>query len=485
MQNDFEILSKSKLQSANDMTPMSIIYRKLNLKLQINLIISLLLAIVMLLGAWMMIENAREDVRAEINSTTQLALHLLDAELLHYNSDYSWISEKQRNTPTIFNLSTLDNVRHLRIEFFDRQGKLRDSNRISDNNKESATPQWFEKLMSSVSSTLQPTHRSIVINNRILGDLVITPEPSYEIAEIWHDTFGLLGLVAIFFIAVNALVYWAVDHAMQPVSQILVGLNQLEQGRLNARLPEFKLPELSGVSTKFNAMAETLEKSTQSNYLLTQQIIRLQEDERKNLAQNLHDEIGQHLTAIHLDTSVIIKSTNIKSAHESAIAINSVVGKMMGIIRDMLHRLRPSTLDELGLQASLYELIEGWRSRNRGITTNTNISSDLLGLEETYAITIYRIIQECLTNISKHSNATQLTIKVELPSDSLRLLVADNGQGFDPKHTPRGFGLLGMRERVEGLGGSFDLMAAIGNGVQISINIPYKKKSPEWITKSL
>ncbi|MDI1308949.1 MAG: histidine kinase [Methylotenera sp.] len=449
----------------------------MNLKIRINLIITLILALVMVLGAGMIIDNAREDIRAEVDSTTVLALHLLDAEVLHYTSDYTWANANEKNKVTIFRLQSLDNVRHLRIEFFDALGRLRDSNRPPIGRGDNFPPSWFEKLMGKVSSSLKATHRPIVVNNRVLGELVITPDPSYEIAEIWHDTLGLLSLGLLFFIVVNGVVYWAVYRALRPLHKILGALTQIEHGQLDARLPLFSLPELSSISSKFNAMAQTLESSMMSNHRLTQQLIRLQEDERKNIAHDLHDEIGQHLTAINIDAAAILKANNIIAAHASAMAISAAARQMMNMVRDMLQRLRPAMLEELGLQTSLHELIDTWRQRNRGINISISISSALDNINETIAITAYRIIQECLTNISKHANARFVTIKVERQDETLRLTVKDNGQGFDQHLTSQGFGLAGMRERVDGLGGLFHLHSELEAGVLVEVSLPINFKA--------
>ena len=223
-------------------------------------------------------------------------------------------------------------------------------------------------------------------------------------------------------------------------------------------------------------MAQTLQNSTINNQRLTQQIISLQEDERKNIAHDLHDEIGQHLTAINIDATTILKAKNIKLAHVSAMAISEVAGQMMLIVREMLLRLRPAMLDELGLHTSLQDLIESWRQRNQGINISINISSELNHLNETVAITAYRIIQECLTNITKHANARLVTIKISIENEYLKLLVQDNGQGFDHRLVSQGFGLAGMRERIEGLGGVFHLSSSLGAGVLIEISLPVNFK---------
>lgn len=426
----------------------------------------------MVVGALMMIDNAREDVRAEVASTATLAIHLLDAEIIHYSSDYGWMREDAPNRTSIFRLQSLDNIRHLRIEFFDAKGQLRDSNSSQKNNNEDTPPAWFFKIMDIVSTSMPPIKRHIFANGRVIGELVVTPDPSYEIREIWNDTLGLIVLVTIFFIIVNLMVYLAVNSALKPVSKILTALSELEKGNLKARLPSFSLPELKEISNKFNTMANTLEKSIEANHSLTQQMIRLQEDERKSLARDLHDEVGQHLTAIHIDASAIMNAKTIKAARESAKAINDVARQMVSIVHGLLQRLRPGGLDQFGLTVALNELVETWRQRNQSVEISLNISGKLEGIDETVAIAAYRIVQECLTNVSKHAHANHVSIIVHRFSDEITIDILDNGTGFDQTKQAAGFGLAGMRERVEGLGGKLSIIGELGQGAKICVNLP-------------
>lgn len=448
----------------------------MNLKLRLNLIITALLLLVMLIGALLMIRNARDDVRAEVESTALLALHLLDAEILHYTSDYVWLNGVNPNRASIFRLQSLENVRHLRIDFFDARGNLRDSNRPVTKTDEWPAPLWFVNAMDAVSETMPPIKRQIFANGRVLGELVVTPDPSYEIAEIWNDILGILMLVSIFFVVVNAMIYWAVGRALRPVNRVLFALSELERGNLDSRLPSFTLPELTEISHKFNAMAETLQNSIKNNHQLTQQMISLQEDERKSLARDLHDEVGQHLTAIHIDASTILHAKTINDARESAKAIDIVARQMMNIVHGMLQRLRPGSLDELGLKAAVQDLVDTWLQRNSSTTVDVSLSGDFVGVDETVAIAVYRIVQECLTNIARHSGANKVMIDLHRKSDQLVLQLEDNGHGFDPKLVSSGFGVAGMRERVQGLGGHFELNSSVGCGVQIQASLPFKKK---------
>ncbi len=443
----------------------------MSLTVRLNLMITLLLFIVISIGAILSVQSAREDVRAEVLSTASLASHLLDAEILHYTSDYAWLNAADPNKASIFRLESLADIRHLKIEFYDRFGRLRDSNREERAVGENTPPAWFVKLMDVTSVDGTEVRRVIYASGRAIGELVITPDSSFEIEEIWHDTQGLLWLVAIFFVTVNAMVYWALKKALQPVGSVVNALNSLEEGDLDARLPQFELPELAGLSIKFNAMAQTLQQSIKSNHRLTQKIIRVQEDERKSLARELHDEIGQCMTAINVDAMAIVNSRDLTAAKRSAIAISDVSMHILDMVHHMLQRLRPGVLDELGLSIALDEYVYGWRERNAGIASCISIPKDLGEMDDEVALAAYRIIQESLTNITRHADARRMTLSVVDEKESLVIEIEDDGIGFDPASFG-GYGLAGMRERVEGLGGSFGLTTAPGKGTKISVRLP-------------
>jgi len=440
----------------------------MSLKLKLNIMITCLLIIVMVIGAWFMLFNARENVRAEIDSTASLALHLLDREILSFST-----MPLSDETTHPFRLGDLSHIRHLRIEFFDVEGQLRDTNQVqSSDSDEPVSPQWFLRLMTNLTS-MNTFKREVVIDNAYAGQLVITPDPSYEIEEVWHDTKNLLGLVFVFFIAVNTLVYDAINRALKPVKHILDALTNLEKGNLDTRLPSFELPELSSIASKFNHTAETLEESINRNVRLSREIINLEEVERKNLARDLHDEIGQSITAINVDAQAILnyKDTN-PGLLKSAQAILNVSKKMMGITHQILERLRPDAIDKLGLKIALEDLVMNWKQKLPDVHCTIDISGELTNLPEDISVTIYRALQESLTNIARYAAPKKVSINVLQEPDSLVLMVEDDGNGFDTVAVSNGFGLIGMRERVEGLGGDFELDSAIGQGTNLVIRLP-------------
>jgi two-component system, NarL family, sensor histidine kinase UhpB len=184
------------------------------------------------------------------------------------------------------------------------------------------------------------------------------------------------------------------------------------------------------------------------------------------------------LTAIHIDASAIRNAKHLGDTHESAEAIDTVARQMMDMVHTMLQRLRPGVLEELGLAVALQELVDLWLQRHPDISSTVHISKQLENVEESVAITAYRIVQECLTNIARHAHARQIAITVSCSGEDLTLLIKDDGVGFNTGSTPGGFGLAGMRERVEGLGGTFMITSKPADhpsdsGVLIAVRLPF------------
>jgi two-component system sensor histidine kinase UhpB len=142
----------------------------------------------------------------------------------------------------------------------------------------------------------------------------------------------------------------------------------------------------------------------------------------------------------------------------------------------MMTRLRPVLLDEFGLVAALDNLVDGWNDHSGDLFCKFKPRGSFDDLSDEVKIGVYRIVQECLTNVSKHSDAAEVDVSLERrcsgQGDSLTLSVEDNGMGFDPTHTKTGLGLLGMRERAHALGGCFVLDTATHSGVRIRVDIP-------------
>ncbi len=432
---------------------------------------SAVLILVMVTAAVYFIHRAGEDVRAEIQSTMRLMEHVLDIELRESSAT------GRDDAALRFHLEALQSVRHLRVEFFDAEGRLVETSQPGPGRHQPSVPAWFAALASPASANLVPVRRPVIVKGDPRGMLIITPEPANEFAEKWEDTKELLLVSIVLFIAVNAALYAVVARALRPVDRILAALAELEDGNLGTRLPAFALPEFAKIGARFNRMAEVLQESGQQNRRLTLKLIRAQEDERKRLARELHDELGQCLTAIRADAAAIVRhGKRYPAVRDSAAAIVDVTQRVMASIRGMLHRLRPEALDQLGLADALSELIQDWRRRHPSIACTLVIDSDIDMPGEETAVALYRSVQEALTNVARHSMATRVEIhlrRVGAPgSERLTLSVHDNGRGASRTHSGSGFGLLGIRERALALGGSFAIAHEADAGFRFQLELP-------------
>jgi two-component system sensor histidine kinase UhpB len=443
----------------------------MNLRFRLNLIVTLTLLVTLSIGALITIHNARETVRAEVSSTMDLALHMLDAELAHFNRN-GYIGEVQQTGA--FDLRRFSGVRHLRIDFYDNHGTLLETNKSTHSTETQQAPLWFMRQMKSGLTDVLSRELFVSLNDEVIGRLVITPEPGNEIREAWSETKTILALIALFFIVVNVVIYIAVALFLKPLNDVINALTDIESGHLDRRLPIFNLPELASISHKFNGMASALQISTRNNHRLTQQIIRLQEAERKSLAHELHDEIGQHLTAIHVDAAAIKHCRDLSSAQQSAAAISEVVMQMMDIVRSLLQRLRPGGLDEVGFVGAVQELIASWQIRHPAIKLYHQLDGEFAGLSEPVQLTLYRVLQESLTNISRHSHADEVKISLQEHAREVALTIKDNGHGFDQQRHPQRFGLAGIKERVDSVEGRLSIESSEQQGVTVEVMIPFQ-----------
>jgi len=209
------------------------------------------------------------------------------------------------------------------------------------------------------------------------------------------------------------------------------------------------------------------------NRQLAQQLISVQEAERQSLARELHDELGQRCSAILLETAHLRRAGDDRAAMRGAAARADVAAQgLYVLLRGMLGRLRPAQLDALGLPAALQELCESWEARS-GVACIFHHDGALIGLPDPLNITVYRVVQESLTNVLRHAGATRVRILLVADAGALLLTVQDDGRGMDVAATARrGLGLLGAAERAAAAGGELRVDSAPGAGVRLQLRLP-------------
>lgn len=212
-----------------------------------------------------------------------------------------------------------------------------------------------------------------------------------------------------------------------------------------------------------------LEAELQARRALTEKLIHTEEDTRKHLARELHDEIGQNITAIQIQSQLVKRAADTPLAVEAAGQINELARRIHHSTRQLLRQLRPPVLDELSLKEALHHLVNEFAFAERGITCRFDYQLPAPPENETLVFTLYRLLQELLNNVSKHADASEVTIVLRQQENRLHLEVADNGGGISPENAP-GFGIQGMRERVHALGGEFTLSSHAGT--RVIVNLP-------------
>lgn len=222
----------------------------------------------------------------------------------------------------------------------------------------------------------------------------------------------------------------------------------------------------------------------QENRRLTRRLFNVQELERRHLSRELHDELGQWLTAIQAEAQAIHSVSgnqpgSCSSCQESAQAIIDNAGQIHLVIRRILRRLRPIVLDQLGLADSLEEMVCQWRAHHPDVYCELTLEGALNDLNEVTNITLYRTVQAALTNISSHAHASQVSVSLRRKPDHILLSVADNGQGMNTHLSSLGLGLLGMRERAIAAEGEFSFTSEPGQGLRIDVKLPLTQSEQE------
>jgi two-component system sensor histidine kinase UhpB len=223
-----------------------------------------------------------------------------------------------------------------------------------------------------------------------------------------------------------------------------------------------------------------LREALLENRELTHAGVRIQEEERRSLARELHDELGQYLNAIKVDAVCLRDGDGGRTAevHDGARSIIGMTDHLQVLVRDIVRRLRPPGLDELGLPAALENYVDGWRRRLPSVEFKMAVSEDLGNLDEATNMTLYRLVQEGLTNVARHAHASRVEILMQQRSansageSEVVLTMHDNGVGSRKVPAGAGLGLVGMRERVEALAGCFDVTSVQGEGFGFAARLP-------------
>lgn len=341
-------------------------------------------------------------------------------------------------------------------------------------------PRWFAAIVPTFLGSHAEVVRPVSPRAAAAGTMVATPDEAAAISLAWEYILNVIDVALLMAAAIALLSSLAIAHTLAPAWAIVLALQRMARGQYRTKLPRFRSMELAMIGRAVDALGGRLEEATEQRAALTRRLIEIRDDERRALARELHDEFGQNLSAI-LAFANTIETASAQQSRDNGIAqdarmISQATHHLMASLRDALKRLRNPLPEEFGLEASLVNLVDSWRSQSATQPTiQLDLKGDLTDISGPAATTAYRVAQECLTNALRHGAARQISLHIERcagEDDALLIRVEDDGGG-DAARVARsaGFGLTGIRERVTAAGGSLSILPA-RRGLSVAATIP-------------
>src|SRR5712672_2000533 len=450
-------------------------WQKLSLRARLNMLLALILALGLAINIARLVLEAAPRVQAEDQSVIRLAREFLETLVAGLNET----PDPDARLDQI--VQDLNRLRHVSITRRDDAVETRPltTDRSGDDREPRSLPAWFVTLVHPEKTAVNVP---ISIHGKA-GSLVITSHPNDEMTEIWDGIVTQLQVGSAIAVALFLITMMVVSRALAPIQALSEAMSKIESGGYDTRVKPDGPPELAAICTKLNHLAAALGDAVDDKRRLAERVVSLQDVERKEIARELHDEFGPYLFALRAHASALTRiadasEPNMDSLRRHGGAILEQVNALQQFNRRVLEKLRPAGLIELGLREALGALLRLWGESHPDVVIETAISQSLGETGETADLTIYRTIQEALTNVFRHAGATTVNVTVErteLPSrltgrGGALVRVRDNGGGLRPDHK-LGFGLTGMRERILALGGSLTI-ASGDNGVTVEAVIP-------------
>jgi len=447
-----------------------VMWQRLSLRSRINLLMALVLTLGLAINVTRLVLEGGPRVQAEDQSVTRLAREFVETIVAGLNE----APNPEARLDQI--VQDLQRLRHVSITWQTDTGAPADI-REGEEDDAGSVPSWFVTL-------LHPRTTAVSVPVSIHGKrtaLVITSIPNDEIAEIWDGVLTQLAVGSAVALALFLITMVVVGRALAPLEELSKAMSGIESGSYGVHIEPGGAPELAAICTKMNRLAETLGEAIEEKRRLAERAVSLQDVEREEIARELHDEFGPYLFTLRVHAGALMRLAN--AGVSDADGVRKHGGAILGQINDLqqftrriLERLRPVGLAELGLREALGALLRMWNESHPEVEIETTISRSL---GETADLTIYRVVQEALTNVFRHARATAVNVSIEPAErpagvqgnrDYALVRVRDNGRGLKPGEK-FGFGLTGMRERILALGGTLTVASGEG-GVTIEAMVP-------------
>jgi two-component system, NarL family, sensor histidine kinase UhpB len=333
------------------------------------------------------------------------------------------------------------------------------------------SPGWFNHLLAR---DPQIVHLDLPTPFARYGSILLSTDSHNEIDEAWSDFQVTLVILTLFCALVLVLVYITLGRPLALLQKMTAAFRTIGRGDYSPRMEERGAPEIVDLSHCFNDMVARLANTEQQNVKLQQQLTNVQEEERADLARDLHDEIGPLLFALSIDVATLQRRSaeGRKQIGADFEVIASAISEIQLHVRSMLGKLRPAVLLDLGLDQAVDNLVGFWSKRREDVRISFDLDCDSFG--ETLDSTIYRVFREGLNNALRHGKPSAVELKAKIDGENrVKVIVSDDGEGLPAGGGHFGYGLVGMRERVEDLGGTLSISnRSDGKGVAVVATLP-------------
>ena len=426
----------------------------MTLRLKINLIVSVMMLLFVASFLALAITTQRESVNEEVTAAHRVATQMLNHLVEQHGAD---------RTDMLHFLEGVGRIRSNDITLFDSDHSALYRSPSSPWKRGRDAPAWFASLVAP-----EPASRTMRLSD---GWLFVRSDPSRAELDAWDDFRPLMLTAAELLLAVNVAVFWLVSRAARPFARIVAGLNELEAGRFDVTLPRLRGAEAAAIGAAFNRMVAVLrdkleaerrialtERRLSDSRKLTRWIDDRLEQERRSIARELHDELGQSVTAIRsMALSVAQRVGPIDpTAENAARVIAAESSRLYDAMHGLIPRLTPLVLDRLGLEEALADLAERTRLTQPDVQVELHVDLGTHRPTPETALTVFRAAQEGVTNALRHARPGRLEIRLAATETSLQLEVCDDGIGLaDEIETgaESHYGLRLLAERAEDLGG--------------------------------
>jgi two-component system, NarL family, sensor histidine kinase UhpB len=444
-------------------------WRNVSLRHRLNLMFATLLLLWLAADIGLILANAGPRVQAEARSVSKLTQEFIETSLAGLRD------APKPEEAVIALVSSLQFLRHVRVGLGETALA---SAIVAPSDRRADAPRWFRAL---VHAPIGVTTIPVVINGRRRDSIVIVADPSDVVDEVWLQARTQVAAGGALALAVIIATGVFVRRSLRPLGVAGAALARLEAGDYGARAQTSGSPEFVDICARINRLAEALSSLSAANRQLIERVLDAHDEERKAIAHELHDELGPHLFALRANAAILASRLSPAAgdgAAEAAVAIRDQVEALQRQNRRILANLRPTALEDLGLAAALGALAEHWRRAEPEVALVLTAAAGTAELGPRASLTVYRFVQEALTNAFRHSGAHRIEAKLayEPPTSNvalgdpalagLRIRIVDDGRGIGAD-TGAGMGLSGMRERVKALGGEFACRAAPDGGAII------------------